>query len=90
MSALVIFRQCVSNRIARTRDAERQARDLGSQKLISLTAKHTELQQTHTAQLTHGKRLEVSIVNLQESEQRLKEHVTSLEAQREADRDAAR
>jgi hypothetical protein len=89
MAALVVLRKCVSDRITRTRDAERQARSTSDAKLLSLTNKYSELQKTSQIQLEQIKRMEVSIVTLQESENRLNEHVSSLETQREADREAA-
>ena len=89
MAALVVLRKCVSDRITRTRDAERQARSTSDAKLLSLTNKYSELQKTSQIQLEQIKRMEVSIVTLQESEKRLNEHVSSLETQREADREAA-
>mgnify|MGYP000909092229 FL=1 len=89
MAALVVLRSCVSDRIARTRDAERQARSTSDAKLVSLTSKYSEMQKTSQVQLEKMKKMEVNIVSLQESEKRLQEHVSSLETQREADREAA-
>ena len=89
MKALVVFRSCISTRITRTKELERQARDLGSQQLTTLTTQHSELQTQYSKQLELYKRMEVNITTLTESEKRLNDKIMNLEKQREDDREAA-
>ena len=81
MSALVVLRQCISDRIKRSREEEKQARSTSDAKLVSLTTKHAELIQINQSQLDTLRHVEVDLVNLKESEQRLKDTILSLEAQ---------
>ena len=89
MKALVVFRSCISTRITRTKELERQARDLGSQQLTTLTTQHSELQTQYSKQIELYKRMEVNITTLTESEKRLNDKIMNLEKQREDDREAA-
>ena len=81
MAALVVLRQCISDRIMRSRDEEKQARSTSDAKLVSLTTKHAELLKINSSQLDTLRHVEVDLINLKESEQRLKDNIISLEAQ---------
>ena len=65
----------------RSRDEEKQARSTSDAKLVSLTTKHAELLKINSSQLDTLRHVEVDLINLKESEQRLKDNIISLEAQ---------
>ena len=88
MGALVTLRRCVSDRILRTRDAEKEARSTSDAKLVALSAKHAALVRTARTQQEKIDRLEGDASALVESEKRLREHIATLEARAEADREA--